>query len=657
MKILQRLWTKLSLAIIFLLIIIMSMVTYFSTVRQSRVQRDEFRTNMKRIAQQIASIRFAETEGWYTYQNWIDNIIASNVGEDLVYIAIFDEKDSLTASALNRQWLDLGNTTYFTVEEQRDIVERLVSGQVAEESENDFDHIPINIRWGDEFLGTVDVGFSLIELNNRVRLRLLISLGFLALSCVFGMLAAVLISHRITRPLNKLSQAILKVARGDTPQQIAVTSRDEIGELTSAFNTMVIGLQEKTFIDQFSHKLGFTYELDRLMELIITEISSALQAEKGILVLLDQKSKNIIPIRCSHYKTGGAVNIRHHTSFKWLQESVQDNILIHSQSIFHPEWLRLRKRMVDWPRETWLIPIRNNEGIMGLFILANPNMQLQSIQETKKYISTLIGQAGLALENVLLLMELTEQERMKKELEIAREVQKRLLPVYTPQMDSLDISGICIPATEVGGDYFDFIQLSEDRLAIVVADVSGKGTSAAFYMAEIKGMITSLAHIYQKPKEVALKINEKLYDKPDRRVFATMIYGVLDLTARRFDFVRSGHIALVMKKNKPTSHVDFLIPSGIGLGLTNNDIFLETLEEKTIYLAANDILVLCTDGVTEAMDVKKMEFGENRLSDVLMRSRADTMENLQKSILAELKQFVRNAPPHDDVTLVLVKVA
>ncbi len=162
-----------------MIVVIMAMETYVFTISQINSQRQELRTNIGRVAKQIASIRLAETQGWYVYQDWIDNILNSDFGKDLVYIAVINEKDSLVAFSLNAKWLDLAGGIFLNRAEQADIVMRLSAGQVAKESRRDFDHQVVAIRWGAESLGKVDVGFSLIEFNNAIRRRLFINLALL----------------------------------------------------------------------------------------------------------------------------------------------------------------------------------------------------------------------------------------------------------------------------------------------------------------------------------------------------------------------------------------------------------------------------------------------------------------------------------------------
>jgi sensor histidine kinase regulating citrate/malate metabolism len=216
----NTLWAKIALKTVFMIVIMMGMVTYIYTISQINTQRQELRQNMGRIAKQIASIRLAETEGYYVYQEWIDNIISSDFGQDLVYIAIFDEQDQLQVFSINYAWLDLGSNTFLSRARQAEIVVRLANGQVAEESRSDFDHIPVEIRWGYDYLGKVDVGFSLVQFNNEIRRRFLTNVALLALFSFVGVVVSVVMGRKITSPLNRLSFAMRNISRGHYNQSV-----------------------------------------------------------------------------------------------------------------------------------------------------------------------------------------------------------------------------------------------------------------------------------------------------------------------------------------------------------------------------------------------------------------------------------------------------
>lgn len=232
----------------------------------------------------------------------------------------------------------------------------------------------------------------------------------------------------------------------------------------------------------------------------------------------------------------------------------------------------------------------------------------------------------------------------------------RLLPQTIPHLPGLDIDGICVPATEVGGDYYDYFRVDRHTLGIAIADVSGKGTSAAFYMAVIKGMMLSLATVYPSPKELLSELNRRIFGQMDRRIFATMVYATIDMDRRVLRLARAGHNAL-LRWNSKARTIEWLIPAGIGLGLASEELFNRHIGEARIQFQSGDKFLFYTDGVSEARNAARDEFGEVRLSEMLSRMNAAGAGDMTRSIVAEVKNFVQKAPQHDDITLVAVHIA
>jgi len=658
MKLFSNLWAKISFGVVMMIIIIMSSVTYVLTLRQVKDERTELRQNMGRMAKLIASIRFAETRGWYVYQDWIDNIVASELNKDIVYIAIFNERDSLAAFALNTTWLEMGDSNYLTRTEQAEVVQMLSYGQIANESQKDFDHQVVDIKWGDERLGRVDVGFSLINFNDAIRRRLLTNLILLALFSLLGVFGSVMMSHRITRPLNDLSEAMKAIAKGNLDQHLETRRKDEIGQLASSFNEMLKGLKEKTIIEKFSRDLSFTFEADKIAKLFLDQVFSAMPAGEGAIFVVD-KTESEITATCLVPNAGGD---DHLPPFA-LSIETYDTILNMSKPgpvaniMKQKDFARLVSQVEKIFKEApgIISPLKIKDNLFGFVLLGAGEKGEVLSQRDLDLLATLSTQASLSMENAKLLSQLTEQEKIKKELEIARSVQARLLPTKTPEINGLEIVGTCIPADEVGGDYFDYFLLDDRRLGIAIADVSGKGISAAFYMAEIKGMMSSLATLLDSPAKLLRIINQRLYESMDRRMFATMIYGVLDVEKRTLTFVRAGHNPLILHR-KTDNDVSFLIPSGLGVGLTRNEVFCENLVEQTITLSPGDLLVFFTDGITESMTNEQQEFGEERLAELISNRDHQSVAALQQQILQTVRGFAKDAPQHDDMTFVLARL-
>jgi serine phosphatase RsbU (regulator of sigma subunit) len=256
-----------------------------------------------------------------------------------------------------------------------------------------------------------------------------------------------------------------------------------------------------------------------------------------------------------------------------------------------------------------------------------------------------------------LLRQQAEKERLEEELRIARQIQMSLLPPQGgPRLPGVHIAALCVPAAEVGGDYYDLLPLSDTRMGVLVADVSGKGTSAALYMAELKGLVLSLSRIYDSPAQLLVEANRILAANMDARSFITMTYAVVDTQARRMRYARAGHNPILQREAR-TGATRVLAPAGLGLGLDQGDRFEQILEEAEVPLDSGDLFLLFTDGLSEAMNERSELFGEARLRTLLEDSDSLGSEEVKERILGEIRGFVGHAAQHDDMTLVILKVA
>jgi serine phosphatase RsbU (regulator of sigma subunit) len=260
-----------------------------------------------------------------------------------------------------------------------------------------------------------------------------------------------------------------------------------------------------------------------------------------------------------------------------------------------------------------------------------------------------------------LLEQKAEKERLEEELRIARTIQMSLLPQTPPALPGLTLTAHCEPAREVGGDYYDLFRLDEHRLGVLVADVSGKGTSAALYMAELKGVMLSLSLQHDSPRELLVAADRILADHLDTRSFITVTYAVVDMQARTLTYARAGHCPLIYHPGPHASprRAQVLAPDGLvlGLQLDGGVTFARLLEEQTMALGDGDVIVLYTDGLSEAMNASDECFGEDRLT-ALVEAHADLdAEGLRQRILDAVARFTEGMPPHDDMTLLLLKVA
>jgi sigma-B regulation protein RsbU (phosphoserine phosphatase) len=297
-------------------------------------------------------------------------------------------------------------------------------------------------------------------------------------------------------------------------------------------------------------------------------------------------------------------------------------------------------------------PIKTRGVVQGILVAAKADDQIFT-KDDLSAMQTFSDYASVAIENSRLLEESIEKERLEKELDVAREIQRKILPLKIPDYPGLQIASVFIPAFEVGGDYYDFFEISKTKLGFVIADVSGKGISAAFIMAEVKGIFESLVKTIERPKEILLKANDILRSALDNKTFVSAAYGFIDIMEKKLHFARAGHCPLFLLRDHDFKQIK---PSGLGLGLSNNNYFDQTLEEYSIGLEENDTIVLYTDGVTEAKNEHLEDFGDKQFSEILRSGNKLSAEELSNKIIREITVFSSNHAQYDDITLVIIKL-
>ncbi|MEO1022333.1 MAG: PP2C family protein-serine/threonine phosphatase [Bacteroidota bacterium] len=249
--------------------------------------------------------------------------------------------------------------------------------------------------------------------------------------------------------------------------------------------------------------------------------------------------------------------------------------------------------------------------------------------------------------------EQAKQARIRQELDIARAVQISFLPSRIPKFNFVEFSGMCKPAQDTGGDYYDIIELEEDKAAITIGDVSGKGIKAAFYMTFAKGVIHSLCNIMESPAKLLTQANRLFNEHATKGTFISMIYGVLDARHKTFTYVRAGHNFPLIKR--ANGEMEWLKPKGLALGMVKGDKFEECAEESTLHLRTGDVLVLYTDGITEAQNISGQFYGEERMEELLKHTADLDAKSILDVITRDVRTFVGNAKQSDDMTLVVIK--
>ncbi len=262
---------------------------------------------------------------------------------------------------------------------------------------------------------------------------------------------------------------------------------------------------------------------------------------------------------------------------------------------------------------------------------------------------------GFILINLLLAFELADKLIAKDELGVAREIQTSLMPKDPPANQYFEISCYSEAAREVGGDYYDFIiqDSSPDKTYIVIGDISGKGMAAALHMVQVQAILHYLVTHNDSPKTILTLLNKNLKRILRRGSFFTVNLARLNSNGSLL-LSRAGHMPLIRYCSKEKKCFN-IIPRGMGIGLSQDSIFENSLEEIEIKPESGDILIFYTDGVVEAMNGFLQEYGEERFMNVITRSADKPAKTIQESILENISAFVDSSPSHDDLTLIVMK--
>jgi sigma-B regulation protein RsbU (phosphoserine phosphatase) len=281
---------------------------------------------------------------------------------------------------------------------------------------------------------------------------------------------------------------------------------------------------------------------------------------------------------------------------------------------------------------------------------------IQSLRETDRVTITQLQANNIELAQAYADLKaaqakLVEQERFKRELEIAAEVQRSILPAEFPDFPGFEFAAYARPAREVGGDYYDLFSLDDDHFGLVMADVSGKSVHAALYMAVTRALFLAKAAEYRSPRDAAFQIHDLLMTSSDSDLFVTVFYGIVDRATREMRYVRAGH-DLPIHFRPQTGQLSLLQAPGRFLGCLDGLI----LNEAAYQLVSGDVLVCYSDGLTDAESSVGGRYGLERLRIVVTGEADQSAQSLVEAIIADVDAFRSGAPQPDDLTLLVMKV-
>lgn len=296
------------------------------------------------------------------------------------------------------------------------------------------------------------------------------------------------------------------------------------------------------------------------------------------------------------------------------------------------------------------VPMLSQDVVKG-GVLVGERLNASSFDEMEQeFLSTLANAAMISFENARLFQETLEKQRLEEELSIARDIQKKLLPDAPPSVPGYDFAGMNDSTHQVGGDYYDFIPIDGEHIAIAIGDVSGKGVPASLLMANVQASLHALIHADWPLADIVSRINNIIYANTSMDKFITFFIGVIELTTGKFTYVNAGHNPPMLRRRN--GDIEELHTGGLILGMMPDAPF----QQATLDLFPGDELILFTDGVSEAMNEEDEEFTEERIAAILRESKAESAQALLDEIKTAVKKFTRNMPQSDDITMLAMRI-
>ena len=291
---------------------------------------------------------------------------------------------------------------------------------------------------------------------------------------------------------------------------------------------------------------------------------------------------------------------------------------------------------------------------LGVLAVANGPMGAPFSQGDFIVFKSIAEQSGFALYNAIIYSMANEKKRLDHDLEIARDIQRILLPAEAPAINGFQISGINVPARQVSGDYFDYIRVDDERLGIAIADVSGKGIPASLIMAICRSVLRAEAARNPSPADVLRKVNRQLYPDIKEDMFISMAYLILDHERNGITLARGGHDAPLLYKQQSQSVTPVKSP-GMVLGIDSGNVFDRITNDFAVPLERDDCLILYTDGVTEALNTEGDEFGLERTTESVRASASNGAQAIVRRVIDDVRNFAGSQPQNDDITLIAIR--
>ncbi|MHB8906102.1 MAG: SpoIIE family protein phosphatase [Melioribacteraceae bacterium] len=426
-------------------------------------------------------------------------------------------------------------------------------------------------------------------------------------------------------------------------------NHNRVLQLEEENSKLKISVQELSVLNEIATAISSTLAIKDIVELIVKKCIKHLNVEQCAVMLLDKKndsssfntlirkadeSKVDLPFRLDSQLTGWMILNKCPLIINDLKNDHRFALNYSGESII--------KSLIS-------VPLLMKGNLIGILTVFNKKNGRAFTHNEERLLSIIGSQSAHVIENARLFEDEKKLVILQEELERAAEIQKNLLPAKLPVVDGFEFYAVNIPAKEVGGDYYDFININDKKTAFCLGDVCGKGLPAALLMANLQATLRSQILFDMPCSQAVSRSNLLLYQSIDAARFVTLFTGIIDLSSNMLKFCNAGHNYPILISNN--GEVNRLKEGGIILGCLPNFPY----SEGEIEFKNGDLLFAFTDGITEAMNSKNEEYGEERLIEELLIVKDNSCNEIAQKILMSVKAHIKDEPQYDDITLLIIK--
>ena len=422
-----------------------------------------------------------------------------------------------------------------------------------------------------------------------------------------------------------------------------------INRLQDENNKLRTAVEELSVLNEIATAITSTQSIEKIVDLIVRKCVKHIKVEQGVVMLLDEKDQenpfhtmirkqdsttNLLPFRLDTQLTG------------WMLMN-KAPLLIND---FQTDKRFSSVKDIDFPIKNLLsVPMQLKGKMIGLVTVFNKKSETGFSINDQRLLGIIAAQSAHVVENARLYQNEQALIKLQEEMRLAYDIQVDLLPKEQPKIEGYQIAGKSIPAKDVGGDYFDFINMHGDRLSFCLADITGKGMPAALLMANLQATLRGQILSDKSCKDCVAFSNDLLYYNTASNKFATLFSGILNIKSNEITYCNAGHNnPLLISNDNKITRPDI---GGLIVGIVPSVPY----DEATFKLNRKDMLVVFSDGITEAMNKDEEEFDEPRLIDFILKNKDKSSEELIELIFSEVNNFSKGQPQSDDMTIVIIK--